>query len=110
MRVVATRRAGWVIASWMLESKRQTIHLDDGEWLDVIRVGSGDPIVLIPGLAGGLGLVAPLAERLARRHEVFVCGLRGDRFPAGGRPARELADHASDVAEVISRFGLERPA
>jgi len=109
MRVVATRKAGWLDLSQRLDGAQRQIRLQDGEWLDVTRVGSGDPIVLIPGLAGGWRLVAPLAERLARRFEVIVCGLRGDRFPTGGPWARDVADHAQDVAEVIGRLGLERP-
>lgn len=109
MRVVATRKAGWLESSQLLDGAQRQIRLNDGEWLDVTRVGSGDPIVLIPGLAGGWRLVAPLAERLARRFEVIVCGLRGDRFPTGGPWALDVADHAQDVAEVIGRLGLERP-
>ena len=53
--------------------------------------------------------MAPLAERLARRFEVTVCGLRGDRFPTGGTWATDIADHANDLSEVIGRLGLERP-
>jgi 3-oxoadipate enol-lactonase len=51
-----------------------------------------------------------LAERLARRFEVFVCGLRGDRFPTGGAWAGDLGDYASDLGEILGRLGLERPA
>lgn len=108
MRVAAKRRTGWVMASQFLEGTQRQIRLEDGEWIEVVRVGSGAPIVLVPGLAGGWRLVAPLAERLARRFEVIVCGLRGDRFPTGGMP-REMGDHARDLATVIDRLGLERP-
>jgi len=60
-------------------------------------------------MAGGWRLVAPLAQKLARRFEVIVCGVRGDRFPMGGSWAREMADHSHDVVEVINQLGLERP-
>jgi pimeloyl-ACP methyl ester carboxylesterase len=93
-----------------MEGTQRQVRLDDGEWVDVVRVGSGDPIVLVPGLAGGWRLVAPLAERLARRHEVIICGLRGDRFPTGGGWARDMGDLAHDLGVVIGRLGLERPA
>jgi 3-oxoadipate enol-lactonase len=110
MRVAAKRRTGWVIESELLEGTQRQIRLHEGEWVDVVRVGAGDPIVLVPGLAGGWRLVAPLARQLARRFEVIVCGLRGDRFPAGGAWAREIGDHAHDLSAVIAGLGLERPA
>lgn len=109
MRVAAKRRAEWMAGSRILEGTQRQVRVGVGEWVDVVRVGSGDPIVLVPGLAGGWRLVAPLAERLSRRFEVIVCGLRGDRFPAAGSWAREMADHAHDLADVIDRLGLERP-
>src|SRR4051812_18944346 len=110
MRVAAKRRTGWVIASGLMEGTQRQVRLDDGEWIEVVRMGSGAPIVLVPGLAGGWGVVAPLVERLSRRFEVIVCGHRGDRFPMGGGLPRELGEHARDLATVISRLGLERPA
>jgi len=92
-----------------MEGTQRQVRLDDGEWVEVVRAGSGEPIVLVPGLAGGWRLMAPLAERLSRRFEVIVCGLRGDRFPSGGGWAREIGDHAHDLAAVIGQLGLERP-
>jgi pimeloyl-ACP methyl ester carboxylesterase len=109
MRLGAKRRAGWAFAPQLLEGRQRQVRVG-GEWLEVVRVGSGEPIVVVPGLAGGWRLVAPLAVRLAKRFEVHVCGLRGDRFPAAGPWARDMSDHARDVAEVIDGLGLERPA
>jgi len=111
MRVAANRRrAGWVIASRLLEGTQRQVRLGDGEWVEVVQIGSGDPVVLVPGLAGGWRLVAPLALKLAQRFQVTVCGLRGDRFPTGGPWARDMADHAHDLAEVMGQLRLERPA
>ncbi len=77
--------------------------------LDVVRMGQGEPIVLIPGLAGGWRLLTPLARRLATRHEVILFSLWGDRgFMVG--PGRDtLAGYARDLAEVIESLRLERP-
>jgi 3-oxoadipate enol-lactonase len=99
-----------MIAAQMLEGTQRLIRLGDGESVEVVRVGSGDPLVLVPGLAGGWRLVAPLALRLSSRFQVTVCGLRGDRFPAGGPCAREIGDHAQDLAEAMGQLRLERPA
>lgn len=109
MRVAAKRLSGWLMTPQLLEGTQRQVRLPRGEWVDVVRMGTGDPIVLAPGLAGGWRLVAPLAERLSRRFEVIVCGLRGDRFPMAGSWAREMGDHAQDLAAVIDQLGLERP-
>ena len=109
MRIADHRRVGWAMAPQRLEGSARQVRVN-GEWLDVVRVGSGDPIVVVPGLAGGWRLVAPLVERLAKRFEVIVCGHRGDRFPASGPWAKEVSDHAADVSEIIAILGLERPA
>jgi pimeloyl-ACP methyl ester carboxylesterase len=111
MRVAAERRrARWVIESRLLEGTQRQIRLSHGEWLDIVQVGSGEPVLMIPGLAGGWRLLAPLALRLVPRCQVTVCGLRGDRFPASGPWARDIADHAHDVIEVLGQLRLERPA
>jgi len=77
--------------------------------MDVVQLGHGDPIVLVPGLAGGWKLLAPLAMKLARHYQVTIPGLRGDRFPTGTASVRDMAEHASDVGSVIGQLGLERP-
>jgi pimeloyl-ACP methyl ester carboxylesterase len=97
------------MSSHAFEARQHQIWVA-GEWVDLVEWGSGDPIVLVPGLAGGWKLVAPLAARMARHHRVIVPGLRGDRFPAGNVQPRELAEHAQDLGRVIDLLRLERPA
>jgi pimeloyl-ACP methyl ester carboxylesterase len=108
MRVAARHRSGRSFADPLFEESTRQVFLR-GEWVDVVRLGQGDPIVLVPGLAGGWKLLRPLAEHLARHHEVVVVGLRGDRFPQGTSGARNLEDYASDLACLIDGLGLERP-
>ncbi|MDB5350935.1 MAG: putative hydrolase or acyltransferase of alpha/beta superfamily [Planctomycetota bacterium] len=76
---------------------------------ETVRMGHGEAIVLIPGLAGGWRLLAPLARLLAKRHEVVMVGLRGDQDAGGISKGQRPCDHAFDVADVIGRLGLERP-
>jgi len=97
------------MAPQLLEGTQRQVRVN-GEWLEVLKVGSGEPLVVVPGLAGGWRLLAPLVVRLARRFEVHVCGLRGDQFPAAGPWATDMGDLARDVSEVIGLLGLERPA
>jgi pimeloyl-ACP methyl ester carboxylesterase len=80
-----------------------------GEWAEVMEMGRGEPIVLVPGLAGGWHLVAPLARLLARRNRVITYNLRGERSPASSARPRDVADLARDLGELIGQLGLERP-
>ena len=76
---------------------------------EVIRLGRGDPLVLVPGLAGGWSLLAPLARRLARSHEVILYSLRGDRSQLVSPRARDLSVYADDLSDLIEELRLERP-
>jgi len=97
------------------EEARRTEARLGGELVDVIRIGRGEPLVLVPGLAGSWKLTLPLARRLARRFEVITYGLRGDRFPSFGSTLPhhgiwDIGGHADDLASLIGQLGLERPA
>jgi len=82
--------------------------------VDVIRIGRGEPLVLVPGLAGSWKLVWPLARALARHFEVFLPGLRGDHgdWSSLGESIGEvgsIAGSAEDLATVIDHLGLVQP-
>ncbi len=115
MRLSSKRRNTWT-AMIADASERRTQRLSIGrEVFEVVRAGRGEPLVLVPGLAGGWRLLKPLIRRLARDHEVFAIGLRGDRDQGGGlgvsaRSHADVAGHAADVSTLIDRLGLERPA
>jgi pimeloyl-ACP methyl ester carboxylesterase len=109
MRVAAKHRNEWLTSTFYPEGRQHQIRFD-GDWVDVVQMGQGDPLVLVPGLAGGWKLLAPLAQKLARYYQVTISGLRGDRFRLGTIWAREMADHAHDLGCLIDRLGLERPA
>jgi len=80
------------------------------ECIDVVRLGHGDPLVLVPGLAGSWRLALPLARRLARHFEVITYGLRGDGcLSPGGGGIWDVGGHADDLADLIDGLGLERP-
>lgn len=94
-------------------SRRVTIQ---GEDFDVVRMGHGDPLVVVPGMAGGWRLTTPLLRSLSRRFEVIAYNLRGDRTYGAGplgathTPYVEIGQHAADLAALIDRLGLERPS
>lgn len=77
--------------------------------IETARMGRGEPIVIVPGMAGGWRLMVPLARELARSHDVVLMGLRGDRSSYGPTSFQKPADHALDLASLITRLRLERP-
>ncbi|MDR3635687.1 MAG: alpha/beta hydrolase [Isosphaeraceae bacterium] len=91
------------------EGKEHQVRLQR-EWVDVVEMGRGEPIVLVPGLAGSWKLLGPLAHVLARKHTVYACGMRGDRFPLGLSLPRDIGEQAQDLHDLIDQLGLERPA
>jgi pimeloyl-ACP methyl ester carboxylesterase len=71
--------------------------------------GSGQPLVLVPGLAGGVDLLEPLAQRLAERFHVIAFQSRGETDSFALRRRFYLRDLSEDVNEFIQWKGLERP-
>jgi 3-oxoadipate enol-lactonase len=113
MRLAAKWQTSWPIVSLGADTPRaDSVRLNSG-WIDVVRLGQGEPIVVVPGMAGGWKLVLPLVRRLAKDFEVFVIGLRGDRSSWGGQSntpvVSDIGEHADDVARAIELLGLECP-
>lgn len=71
--------------------------------------GSGPPLVLVPGLAGGIELIEPLAQVLAQHFHVFTYDLRGEDDCFALRRRCSLDDLADDLSEIVTWRGLERP-
>ncbi len=105
---LAPRRRRWLKYRDFGEGIAEQVCLRTGRF-EVVRLGQGEPIVIVPGLAGGWKLVAPLARRLAARHEVILYGLRGDQGPWVGCTRETIHDHAADLEGLIAALGLERP-
>lgn len=72
--------------------------------------GDGPPLVIIPGLAGGLELLGPLVRLLARRFRVISYQLRGEDNCFVLRRPFGMDDLVSDLGEFIDYMRLERPA
>jgi pimeloyl-ACP methyl ester carboxylesterase len=71
--------------------------------------GEGQPLVLVPGLAGGFELLGPLARCLARRFRVISYNLRGEDDCFALRRRFGLPDLVEDLLEFIDWHCLERP-
>jgi pimeloyl-ACP methyl ester carboxylesterase len=108
MRLAAKRRAQWIWADPLERGDHRQALFRWGA-TDVVRLGQGEPIVLVPGLAGGWKLLAPLAHRLARRHEVILYNHRGEHSPLGLPQPAHLSGYAEDLADLLDQLRLERP-
>jgi pimeloyl-ACP methyl ester carboxylesterase len=71
--------------------------------------GDGQPLVLVPGLAGGFELLGPLARLLAQDFQVISYQLRGEDDCFALRRRFGLPDLVADLRELLDWFGLERP-
>jgi pimeloyl-ACP methyl ester carboxylesterase len=65
--------------------------------------------VLIPGLAGGIDLLAPLAQRLSANFRVIAYQLRGEDDPFVLRRRFGLRNLVNDLEEFLDKNGLEAP-
>jgi len=72
--------------------------------------GEGPPLVVIPGLAGGFGLLGPLARLLSAHFRVISYQLRGEDDCFALRRRFDLQDLVADLAEFLDWHYLERPA
>lgn len=76
---------------------------------ELIQTGTGAPIILIPGLAGGVELLGPLARSLSATNHVFRYQLRGENDCFVLRHPFDLDDLVEDLAELIDTLKLEKP-
>lgn len=72
--------------------------------------GEGPPLVVVPGLAGGMNLLQPLLQVLSRTYRVYAYELRGEEEVFALRRPFDLEDLAGDLEEILEGFGLEAPA
>lgn len=71
--------------------------------------GDGPPLVLVPGLAGGYGLLGPVARLLAKHFRVISYQLRGEDDCFALRRPFGLTDLVNDLAEFLDWHFLESP-
>ena len=115
MQLSAKWRDYWPVYSQEIDGRFSRVQGIGGQAVEVVRLGRGEPLVVIPGLAGGWRLIWPLIRSLGRHFEVISFGLRGDD---GGwddpgisaSAARGIGEYAEDVVCVIDQLGMESPA
>lgn len=71
--------------------------------------GEGDPLLLVPGLAGGLPLMAPLVRQLCQDFQVVGVEVREENRLIGDRKSYGLVDLADDLVAKLDHLKLESP-
>ena len=67
--------------------------------------GSGEPVLLLNGIAMTAASWQPVAAPLAERFTVIRCDLHGQLMSPGSPPA-DVGDHVSDVVELLDHLEL----
>jgi pimeloyl-ACP methyl ester carboxylesterase len=71
--------------------------------------GNGPPLVLVPGLAGGLELLGPVARCLARHYRVISFQHRGEDDCFAMRRRFGISELVDDLSEFLDWHCLEQP-
>jgi pimeloyl-ACP methyl ester carboxylesterase len=79
-----------------------------GVRLNVSQTGTGEPLLLIVGTAGSLGLWGPLVGAFAQRHRVIAFDNRGLGQSERGEGPITMASMAADAAALLDALEIER--
>ena len=113
MRIAASRRANWLMSDHSFEGRTRQVRLGEAR-LEVVEIGKGDPIVVVPGLAGGWKLLAPLARKLAKRKNSWIAARDPELIIPKDRPKpaskRSTAGNPAGSAAPRSCNGTKRRA
>jgi len=71
--------------------------------------GSGTPIVVLPGLAGGMDLLAPFIHELSKDFQVFSYQYLGEESGFTFRNDFHFNDLVDDLNSILGYWGLEKP-
>jgi pimeloyl-ACP methyl ester carboxylesterase len=79
--------------------------------MTLIDVGTGPPLVLIPGIQGRWEYVRPAVDALATSFRTLTYPLCGERGTTGSAdPARGLDPYVEQITTALDRAGIERAA
>jgi pimeloyl-ACP methyl ester carboxylesterase len=114
MRLASKWQNSPAISAPRIEHERIELIRVGGKYVEVVRLGRGEPLILVPGLAGSWRLVLPLARSLARYYAVTTYGLCGDEWNWGIQHSQprlvcNIGGYAQELAVLIERLGLECP-
>src|SRR3954471_23111699 len=91
-----------------ITSEPRLVDVATGVRLNVKETGTGDPVLLIMGTSGSLGLWAAAEGPLAERHRVVCFDNRGIGASERGDGEITMASLAGDTAALLDALGIER--
>ncbi|MEZ0263892.1 MAG: alpha/beta fold hydrolase [Phycisphaerae bacterium] len=71
-------------------------------------LGSGEPLILVPGLGVDCRLWDPVLPELAEQFSVIAVDNRGMGRSEARRKPQRLADYAADLVELLDHFQIDR--
>jgi len=75
--------------------------------MNIVDVGTGSPIVLVPGIQGRWEWLKPGVDALARRHRVITFSLADERSARGRWDDRAgFANYVDQIGEAMEQAGL----
>ena len=89
-------------------AETQLIEVATGIRMNYRRVGEGDPVLLIMGTSGSLGLWAATEPALAQGHEVISFDNRGLGRSERGEGEITMRSMAEDTAALLDAIDVER--
>ncbi len=104
----ALRNFGFVGVGKPTPGDYDSFTASDGQVVPVCVLGDGPPLVLVHGVGCSHRDWMPVARRLAQRHCVLAWDARGHGSCRPVRGSITLPRLASDLAEMLDHFGLER--
>jgi non-heme chloroperoxidase len=104
----ALRNFGLVELGLHAPKEFECFTASDGQVVPVCVLGDGPPLVLVHGIGCSHSDWLPVARRLARRHCVLAWDARGHGRCRPALGSITLERLATDLAELIEHFGLDR--
>ena len=78
--------------------------------MEIVDLGSGPPVIVIPGIQGRWEWMRPGIEALARRCRVITFSLADEGDGAGFDPAHGFASYVEQVRTAMDASGIDRAA
>jgi len=91
-------------------ARERLVAVADGVAVEVLREGTGTPVLLIPGFGSDASSFAALVPALAAEYAVLAMNPRGVGLSDPPEGPLDVADLARDAAAVIAHASPDRPA
>lgn len=102
----------WLTRNWQPITSSQITyrtHRLSSYSFQSMEMGRGQPLIFVPGLAGGSRLHMPLLAQLSQFFKVISFEFRGEDLLFTRRMSSQLSVLAEDLAEFLEHGGWERP-